>query len=67
MSENSIEVLIKALGTMIEVPQWEKEDPNNIGSKKVIVGVYREPIITGKDREKVKDKLVELVEAISPY
>jgi hypothetical protein len=67
MIEGNIDSIVKALGTMIEVPQWEKEDPSNIASKKIIVGVYREGILVGKHRERVQEKLVELIESIQLY
>ena len=56
---NKVEVLIKALGTMVIFPQFEA-DPNNIG-KKNFIGPVQQPILQDGDRKVVVDKLVELI------
>lgn len=59
-----IEALVRALGTMVEAPEYES-DPNNIG-KKVMVGIVRKPILEGEDRDKVTAALVSIVEGCAP-
>lgn len=54
-----IEQVIKALGTMVLVPT-EITDPNNIGQKVYGQPVQR-PILEGANRDKVLNKLVELI------
>lgn len=54
-----IEALVKALGTMVETPEYQS-DPNNIGQK-VIVGMVRKPILENKAREVVIDCLVNFI------
>lgn len=56
---NRIEQVIKALGTMVLFPT-EISDPNNIGQKVYGQPVQR-PILEGANREKVLNKLVELI------
>lgn len=57
-----IEALVKALGTMIETPEYQS-DPNNIGQK-MIVGMVRKPILEGTSRDRVIDCLVTYVEQV---
>ncbi len=57
-----IEAMVKALGTMIETPEYQS-DPNNIGQK-VIVGMVRKPILEGDARDRVIDCLVTYTEQI---
>jgi len=57
-----IEALVKALGTMVETPEYQS-DPNNIGQK-VIVGMVRKPILEGTSRDRVIDCLVTYVEQV---
>lgn len=54
-----IEQVIKALGTMVLFPQ-EISDPNNIGQKVYGQPIQR-PILEGSNRDKVLNKLVELI------
>jgi len=62
-SETSkIEMLIKALGTMVLEPQFET-DPTQIG-KKVFINNIQKPILEGKDREKVLNKLVTIIDKL---
>lgn len=56
---NRIEQVIKALGTMVLFPT-EISDPNNIGQKIYGQPVQR-PILEGANRDKVLNKLVELI------
>lgn len=53
-----IEVVIKALGTMIIEPQYET---NDITFKKEQVGAVQHPILEGNKRDKVLNVLVELI------
>ena len=55
-----IEALVKALGTMVETPEYQS-DPNNIGQK-MIVGMVRKPILEGEYRDKVIKCLVGYIE-----
>lgn len=55
-----IEMLIKALGTMVLEPQFES-DPSQIG-KKIFVNNIQKPILEGEDRKKVLNKLLEVIE-----
>lgn len=54
-----VEVLIKALGTMVLMPQYES-DPMVIGSK-TYTGNLQLPILLGDNREIVENKLLELI------
>ena len=60
---HKIEVLIKALGTMVMIPQYES-DPNIIGSKKQYTGVIQTPILTGDQRTAIELTLLELVKEL---
>lgn len=57
-----IEMLIKALGTMVLEPQFES-DPSQIG-KKIFVNNIQKPILEGEDRKKVLNKLLEVIEKL---
>ena len=57
-----IEALVRALGTMVETPEYQS-DPNNIGQK-IMVGVVRKPILEGGSRETVIAKLVEVIKTV---
>lgn len=57
-----IEILIKALGTMVIFPV-EESNPNEIG-KKTVVGTVQRPILEGSQRDKVTAKLLELVDSL---
>lgn len=57
-----IEALVRALGTMVEEPEYQA-DPNNIGQK-IMVGMVRKPILAGEDRVKVTKALVNLAEGL---
>ena len=54
-----IEALVKALGTMVETPEYES-DPTEIGKKRMI-GMIRKPILENKAREVVTDCLVRVI------
>lgn len=56
---NSIELLIKALGTMVIFPSYEK-DPTNIG-KVNFTGPIQQPILVDSQREIALNKLTELI------
>ncbi len=58
----SIEVLIRALGTMVMEPEY-RSDPNNVGQK-ILVTTVQKPIFEGEDRKIISDKLIELVKAL---
>lgn len=58
-----IEVLVKCLGTMILMPEFE-QDPMNLGSKKQFVGNTQMPILMDRNREIALNKLVELIESL---
>ncbi len=53
-----IEVVIKALGTMIVEPMFET---NDITFKKEQIGATQHPILEGDKREQVLNVLVELI------
>lgn len=55
-----VEAVVKALGTMILMPEYS-QDPLNIGSKKHFEGNTQVPILMDKNREIVEAKLVELI------
>ena len=55
-----IEALVKALGTMVESPEYES-DPTEIGKKRMI-GMIRKPILEGTNRDRVIDCLVATIE-----
>lgn len=55
-----IEALVRALGTMIETPEYES-DPTEIGKKRMI-GMIRKPILEGANRDRVIDCLVATIE-----
>lgn len=57
-----VEVLIKALGTMVIKPSYEL-DPNNIG-KKVYTGPVQQPILLDDNREIAENKLIELIKQL---
>lgn len=59
---NSIDLVIKALGTMVIFPQWES-DPNNIG-KKNFIGPIQQPILIDKDRDLAINKLLSLIQEL---
>lgn len=56
---NSIDLVIKSLGTMVMIPEYES-DPTNIG-KKTYLGPVQQPILTGTYRELAIDKLAKLI------
>lgn len=58
----SIEVLIKALGTMVMEPQYEN-DPSQIGVKRFLTNIQK-PIMEGQDRVVLSNKLMELVDKL---
>lgn len=53
-----IEVVIKALGTMIVEPLY---DTNEVTFKKEQIGAVQHPILEGEDRAQVNKVLVELI------
>jgi len=55
----SIETLVKVLGTMVVFPDY-KSDPINIGVK-IYSGNVQQPILIGSDRDKAINKLTELI------
>ena len=57
---DKIKVVIRALGTMIIVPDYDKGDIL-AGDKPVYKGGIQQPILNGKDRELAVNKLVELI------
>lgn len=57
-----IEVLIKALGTMVMEPEY-RQDPNNIGERYLVTTVQK-PIFEGEDRKILTKKLLETVEQL---
>lgn len=59
---SKIEIVIKALGTMVLEPQFES-DPTQIG-KRIFTTTIQKPIIEGEDRKKVLNKLIELVDKL---
>lgn len=58
-TNQSIDMIIKALGTMVLFPD-EVSDPVNIG-KKIYRGTKQMPILLDKDRENAVNKLTELI------
>lgn len=58
-----IEAVIKALGMMIDEPQFES-NPKEIG-KKQFVGVIRKPILEADNRKIVIEKLVKMIDSIT--
>lgn len=56
----AIDVLRTLLGTMVMLPKY-KVDPNNIAGEPTIVSNNQHPIVEGKDREIVKNKMIELI------
>ena len=56
-----IEVVIKALGTMVVEPVYETNPDNFI---KQPVGSIQRPILQDKDRETVEKKLIELISTL---
>jgi len=59
-SPQEVEAVVKALGTMILMPEYES-DPINIGKKKFL-GNTQVPILMDKARERAEKKLIELIE-----
>lgn len=59
----SVEQVIKALGTMVLVPQ-EQSDPNNIGQK-IYGSPIQRPILEGEKREIVLNRLVDLIKQLT--
>lgn len=57
-----IKVLISALGTMVQEPEFET-DPNNIGKKQFKMYIQK-PILNGEDRQKVSNKLIEVIDSL---
>lgn len=57
-----IEILVKALGTMVLKPQFEV-DPNQIG-KKYQIQPIQEAILLDDNRKVAEDKLVELIKQL---
>lgn len=57
-----IDIVIKALGTMVIEPQLENH-PTEIG-KKINMGGIQRPIIQGNDRILVEKKLLSLIEGL---
>ena len=55
----SIEMVIKALGTMVIFPEYTS-NPNEIGSSKY-TGSIQQPILMGGDRQNAINKLNELI------
>lgn len=55
---NEIETVIKALGTMVIIPEFET---NQVTFKKEQTGAIQQPILQGRDREIVTTKLIELI------
>ncbi len=55
----TIESLVKVLGTMVLMPT-DARDPINIG-KRVSTGTIQQPIILGEDRTIVINKLINLI------
>lgn len=60
-SIKAIDALRTVLGTMVIVPT-EETDPGTF--KKVITGSVQRPIIEGEDRNKVKTKLLEIIDSL---
>lgn len=56
-----IEVLIKALGTMVLIPQFETDQTT---FKKENTGVVQHPILEGEKRDRALNVLVELIEQL---
>lgn len=56
----SIDSLKSVLGTMVLVPT-EIKDPSNIGGQVTYGAPVQRPIIEGKNREVVLNKLLELI------
>lgn len=58
----AIETLRMLLGTMVVFP-IEKFDLENVGQKRIEGSVQR-PVVEGEEREKVKKKMLEIIESI---
>lgn len=63
INHEDIKALISALGTMVQEPVFES-DPQNIGGQKQFKMYIQKPILEGKHRETVVNKLVELIEGM---
>lgn len=59
-----IELLIKALGTMVQEPHYAPTDPTNIGAPKQYIGSITKPILVDNNRKIVEDKLIKLIEKL---
>ena len=57
-----IEILVKALGTMILKPQWQ--ETALIGDTKIQMQPIQEGILIGDNRKVAEDKLVELIKQL---
>lgn len=55
----SIDLVIKSLGTMVMIPEYES-DTTNIG-KKIYLGPVQQPILIGKYRDQAIEKLSTLI------
>ncbi len=60
--KDKIDILIKALGTMVVFPDYGV-DPNNIG-KKFYKGNIQMPILQDSQRDKALEKLSKLIEEL---
>jgi len=58
---SKVEVVIKALGTMVIFPEYSNTE--EIG-KKVFTGTIQKPILLGKDREDAENKLAFLIKSL---
>ena len=56
-----LELLIKALGTMVQEPHYAPTDPTNIGAPKQYIGSITKPILEGENRKVTEAKLIELI------
>lgn len=60
---NKVDVLIKALGTMVLEPQYEK-DATNIAAKAIFTGTIQKPILEGDFRTKALNRLSVLIDRL---
>lgn len=59
-----IDCLVKAIGTMVMVPKYERADPLDLGSKEVFAGTIQQPILQGAYRETALAKLDKLIKEL---
>lgn len=59
-----IDCLVKAIGSMVMIPKYERADPLDLGSKEVFAGTIQQPILQGAYRETALAKLDEFIKQL---